>query len=31
MDYIACQQQQILYDAARSDIEPSEGCADISL
>ena len=26
----ACKQQEILYDAGRSDIEPSEACADIS-
>ena len=31
LDYTACKQQEILYDAGRSDIEPSEGCADISL
>ena len=31
MDYTACKQQEILYDAGRSDIEPSEACADISL
>ena len=31
LDYTACKQQAILYDAGRSDIEPSEGCADISL
>jgi multiple sugar transport system substrate-binding protein len=31
MRYTACQQQQIFYDAERSDIEPSEGCADITL
>ena len=31
MDYTACQQQQILFDQARSEIEPSAECADISL
>ena len=31
MDYTACKQQEILYDAGRSDIEPSEACADISI
>lgn len=31
MKYVACQQQQILYDAGRSEIEPSDGCADITL
>lgn len=31
MDYTACRQQEILYDAGRSDIEPSEMCNDISL
>ena len=30
LDYTACKQQEILYDAGRSDIEPSEACADIS-
>jgi multiple sugar transport system substrate-binding protein len=28
LDYTACQQQEILYDAGRTDIEPSEACAD---
>jgi multiple sugar transport system substrate-binding protein len=31
LDYTACNQQEILYDAGRTDIEPSEACADISL
>ncbi len=31
LDYTACKQQEILYDAGRSDIEPSEMCNDISL
>jgi multiple sugar transport system substrate-binding protein len=31
MDYTACKQQGILYDAGRSDIAPSDACADISL
>jgi multiple sugar transport system substrate-binding protein len=31
MDYTACKQQEILYDAGRSDIEPSEACNDISI
>ena len=31
LDYTACKQQEILYDAGRTDIEPSEACADISL
>jgi multiple sugar transport system substrate-binding protein len=31
MDYTACKQQEILYDAGRSDIEPSEACDDISI
>jgi len=29
--YTACRQQEILYDAERSEIEPSEACADVSL
>jgi hypothetical protein len=31
LQYTACQQQGILYDAERSEIEPSEACADISI
>jgi multiple sugar transport system substrate-binding protein len=31
LDYTACQQQGILYDAGRTDIAPSDACADISL
>ena len=31
LDYTACKQQGILYDAGRTDIEPSEACADISI
>jgi multiple sugar transport system substrate-binding protein len=31
LDYTACQQQEILFDAGRTDIEPSEACADISI
>jgi multiple sugar transport system substrate-binding protein len=31
MKYAACQQQQILYDAGRSEIEPSDACADVTL
>lgn len=31
LDYTACKQQEILYDAGRSDIEPSAACDDISL
>jgi multiple sugar transport system substrate-binding protein len=31
LDYTACKQQGILYDAGRSDIAPSDACADISL
>lgn len=31
LDYTACKQQEILYDAGRSDIAPSDTCADISL
>ena len=31
MDYTACKQQEILYEAGRSDIEPSEACNDISI
>ncbi len=31
LKYTACQQQQILFDAERSDIEPSEACADVTL
>jgi len=31
LKYTACKQQQILYDAGRSDIEPSEACADVTI
>ncbi len=31
MKYTACQQQEILYDAERSEIEPSETCNDVTL
>ncbi len=31
LQYTACQQQGILYDAERSEIEPSDACADISI
>lgn len=31
LDYTACKQQEILYDAGRSDIAPSDACSDISL
>lgn len=29
--YAACRQQEILYDAERSEIEPSDSCSDVSL
>jgi len=31
LDYTACKQQEILFDAGRTEIEPSEMCNDISL
>jgi multiple sugar transport system substrate-binding protein len=31
LKYTACQQQQILYDAERTEIEPSDACDDITL
>ena len=29
--YAACRQQEILFDAGRTEIEPSAACADVSL
>jgi multiple sugar transport system substrate-binding protein len=31
LQYTACVQQGILYDAGRSDIEPSDACADVTI
>jgi multiple sugar transport system substrate-binding protein len=31
LTYTACQQQQILYDGGRTDIEPSDACFDVTL
>ncbi|MDQ3466992.1 MAG: sugar ABC transporter substrate-binding protein, partial [Chloroflexota bacterium] len=31
LKYAACRQQEILYDAERTEIEPSDDCADVSL
>lgn len=31
LKYAACQQQEILFDAERSEIEPSDACNDVSL
>ena len=31
LKYAACKQQEILFDAGRSDIEPSDACADVTL
>jgi multiple sugar transport system substrate-binding protein len=31
LQYTACAQQGILYDAGRSDIEPSDACADVTI
>jgi len=31
LKYTACTQQQILFDAGRTDIEPSDSCADVTL
>ncbi len=31
LKYTACRQQEILYDAERSEIEPSDSCSDVSL
>jgi len=31
LKYAACKQQQILFDAGRTDIAPSDSCADVSI
>jgi multiple sugar transport system substrate-binding protein len=31
LKYAACVQQGILYDDARTDVEPSDSCADVTL
>lgn len=31
LKYAACMQQQILFDAGRTDIQPSDSCADVSI